>query len=108
MPLPELYSSLPLEETRRNAGPNPMMKGRNTSPDYGGSSTQLHAYRLVLLDWIGSMVFANYSIYMATIDYMICAYGPYSASASGGSEWSRDFLAGVLTIPATPFFSSEL
>ena len=50
---------------------------------------------------------ANYSIYMATIDYMICAYGPYSASATGGNGWSRDFLAGVLTIPATPFFTSE-
>ena len=49
---------------------------------------------------------ANYSIYMATIDYMICAYGPYSASATGGNGWSRDFLAGVLTIPATPFFEN--
>lgn len=63
--------------------------------------------------WIGSMVFsaivgiANYSIYMATVDYMICAYGPYSASATGGNGWSRDFLAGVLTIPATPFFESK-
>jgi len=62
--------------------------------------------------WIGSMIFAaivgiaNYSIYMATIDYMICAYGPYSASATGGNGWSRDFLAGVLTIPATPFFTN--
>lgn len=64
--------------------------------------------------WIGSMIFAaiigiaNYAIYMATIDYMICAYGPYSASATGGNGWSRDFLAGVLTIPATPFFTSKL
>ncbi|KAK4539598.1 hypothetical protein LTR36_010534 [Oleoguttula mirabilis] len=64
------------------------------------------------LHWIGSMVFAaivgiaNYSIYMATIDYMICAYGPYSASATGGNGWSRDFLAGVLTVPATPFFTN--
>lgn len=64
--------------------------------------------------WIGTMVFsaivgiANYSIYMATIDYMICAYGPYSASATGGNGWSRDFLAGVLTIPATPFYESKL
>jgi MFS family permease len=63
--------------------------------------------------WIGTMVFsaivgiANYSIYMATIDYMICAYGPYSASATGGNGWARDFLAGVLTIPATPFFQSK-
>ena len=64
------------------------------------------------IHWIGSMIFlavigiANYSIYMATIDYMVCAYGPYSASATGGNGWSRDFLAGVLTIPATPFFQN--
>lgn len=64
------------------------------------------------LPWIASMIFvaivgiANYAIYMATIDYMICAYGPYSASATGGNGWSRDFLAGVLTIPATPFFNN--
>jgi len=43
---------------------------------------------------------------MATIDYMICAYGAYSASATGGNGFSRDFLAGVLTIPATPFFTN--
>ncbi|CAF9903193.1 MAG: hypothetical protein HETSPECPRED_000149 [Heterodermia speciosa] len=64
------------------------------------------------IHWVGSMVFAaivgiaNYSIYMATIDYMICAYGPYSASATGGNGWSRDFLAGVLTLPATPFYTN--
>lgn len=64
------------------------------------------------IHWMGSMVFAaivgiaNYAIYMATIDYMICAYGPYSASATGGNGWARDFLAGVLTVPATPFFSN--
>ena len=49
---------------------------------------------------------ANYAIYMATIDYMITAYGPYSASATGGNGWSRDFLAGILTIPATPFYTN--
>jgi len=64
------------------------------------------------LPWIASMLFAavvgiaNYAIYMATIDYMICAYGPYSASATGGNGWARDFLAGVLTLPATPFFQN--
>ncbi|PBP28858.1 major facilitator superfamily transporter [Diplocarpon rosae] len=64
------------------------------------------------IHWIVSMFFvmlvgiANYAIYMATIDYMICAYGPYSASATGGNGWARDFLAGVLTIPATPFFTN--
>jgi hypothetical protein len=64
------------------------------------------------LHWMGTMVgcaligVANYAIYMATIDYMICAYGPYSASATGGNGWARDFLAGVLTVPATPFYSN--
>lgn len=64
------------------------------------------------IHWIGTMVasaiigIANYSIYMATIDYMICAYGPYSASATGGNGWARDFLAGVLTVPATPFYTN--
>lgn len=38
--------------------------------------------------------------------YMICAYGPYSASATGGNGWARDFLAGVLTVPALPFFEN--
>ncbi|KAK1148584.1 hypothetical protein N8T08_009592 [Aspergillus melleus] len=64
------------------------------------------------LHWIGTMVFAaivgvaNYAIYMATIDYMICAYGPYAASATGGNGFSRDILAGILTVPATPFFTN--
>jgi MFS family permease len=64
------------------------------------------------IHWIGSMIasaiigIANYAIYMATVDYMICAYGPYSASATGGNGWSRDFLAGVLTLPATPFYQN--
>ena len=37
---------------------------------------------------------------------MIASYGPYSASATGGNGWARDFLAGVLTVPATPFFTN--
>ncbi|KAK9249670.1 hypothetical protein V1507DRAFT_119559 [Lipomyces tetrasporus] len=61
---------------------------------------------------MGTMVFsamvgiANCSIYMTTIDYMVCAYGPYAASATGGNGFARDILAGILTIPATPFFES--
>lgn len=64
------------------------------------------------IHWVGSMFasaiigIANYAIYMATIDYMICAYGPYSASATGGNGWARDFLAGVLTCAATPFYEN--
>ncbi|KAK1831872.1 major facilitator superfamily domain-containing protein [Podospora conica] len=62
--------------------------------------------------WMGTMVgsavigVANYGIYMATVDYMIASYGPYSASATGGNGWARDFLAGVLTVPAMPFFTN--
>ncbi|KAI8965131.1 MFS general substrate transporter [Daldinia sp. FL1419] len=62
------------------------------------------------LHWFYSMIascmigIANYSIYMATIDYVLRAYGPYSASATGGNGWARDFLAGVLTPYAVPMY----
>ncbi|KAI0551821.1 major facilitator superfamily domain-containing protein [Xylaria curta] len=49
---------------------------------------------------------ANYTIYMATIDYMVAAYGPYSASATGGNGFARDFLAGILTWFAGPYYNS--
>ncbi len=39
---------------------------------------------------------------MATIDYMIASYGPYSASATGGNGLARDFLAGIAAMYATP------
>ena len=41
---------------------------------------------------------------MATIDYMIASYGPYSASATGGNGFSRDFLAGIAAMYSTPFY----
>lgn len=62
--------------------------------------------------WIAPMIFscliaiANYAIYMATIDYMVAAYGPYSASATGGNALARDFLAGVSAMYATPLYSN--
>ncbi|WVQ79545.1 hypothetical protein IAT38_001644 [Cryptococcus sp. DSM 104549] len=62
--------------------------------------------------WIGPMIFsavvgiANFAIYMSTIDYMIAAYGPYSASATGGNGMSRDFLAGVAAMYSTPFYTN--
>ena len=43
---------------------------------------------------------------MATIDYMVAAYGPYSASATGGNGFCRDFLAGIAALYATPFYTS--
>jgi MFS family permease len=56
---------------------------------------------------VGSLVIgiANFAIYQATIDYMVAAYGSeYSASATGGNGFARDFLAGVLTWAAIPFY----
>lgn len=39
---------------------------------------------------------------MATIDYMVASYGPYSASATGGNALARDFLAGIAALYSTP------
>jgi hypothetical protein len=39
---------------------------------------------------------------MATIDYMIAAYGPYAASATGGNGFARDFLAGIAAMYSAP------
>ncbi|KAK5682647.1 hypothetical protein LTS10_005775 [Elasticomyces elasticus] len=64
--------------------------------------------------WIAPLVFvsmigiANFSIYMATIDYMVAAYGPYSASATGGNGFCRDFLAGISALFARPLYTSIL
>ena len=64
------------------------------------------------IPWIAPLIFAcliamaNYAIYMATIDYMVAAYGPYSASATGGNGFSRDFLAGIATMYATPMYEN--
>jgi MFS family permease len=60
--------------------------------------------------WIAPLIFssligiANYAIYAATIDYMIASYGPYSASATGGNGFSRDLLAGIAAMYATPMY----
>ncbi|RYP21170.1 hypothetical protein DL767_009316 [Monosporascus sp. MG133] len=67
-------------------------KARQRKPD------NEHAHAIICI--------ANYAIYMATIDYMICAYGPHFASATSGNGWARDFLAGVLTVPVTPFYAN--
>src|ERR1700761_751712 len=38
----------------------------------------------------------------SSIDYMIAAYGPYAASATGGNDLARDFLAGIAALYSTP------
>lgn len=64
------------------------------------------------IPWIAPMLgtaligISNYAIYMASVDYMISAYGPYSASAIGGNGLARDLLAGITTCFAVPFFKN--
>lgn len=47
---------------------------------------------------------ANYAIYQSSIDYMTAAYGPYAASATGGNDLARDFLAGVAAMYSGPMY----
>lgn len=62
--------------------------------------------------WMGSMVFstcvgiANYAIYLSSVDYMVAAYGVYSASATGGNAFARDLLAGISAMYATPMYEN--
>ena len=49
---------------------------------------------------------ANFAIYMATIDYMVAAYGPRAASATGGNGFCRDLLAGIAVLYARPLYSN--
>ena len=63
------------------------------------------------LPWIAPLIFAvligwaNMSIYFATIDYMVAAYGgKYSASATGGNGFSRDVLAGICSFYTGPMY----
>ena len=39
---------------------------------------------------------------MASVDYMVAAYGEYSASATGGNALARDVLAGAAAMYSTP------
>ncbi|KAI0010764.1 hypothetical protein F4779DRAFT_616200 [Xylariaceae sp. FL0662B] len=41
---------------------------------------------------------------MATIDYIVTVYGPYPASATGSNGFPQDFLAGILTWCAVPYY----
>ncbi|KAJ4361503.1 hypothetical protein N0V95_001840 [Ascochyta clinopodiicola] len=60
--------------------------------------------------WIAPFLFAflvglaNFAIYYSSVDYMIAAYGPYSASATGGNAFARDFLAGISAMYAAPLY----
>ena len=64
------------------------------------------------IPWIATMVFscmvgiANYAIYQSSIDYQTAAYGPYAASATGGNDLARDFLAGVAALYSTPMYEN--
>ncbi|PVI07669.1 polyamine transporter 4 [Periconia macrospinosa] len=68
-------------------------------PDYG-------------IPWIAPMIFstligiANYAIYQSSIDYQTAAYGPYAASATGGNDLARDFLAGIAALYSAPMYEN--
>ena len=61
--------------------------------------------------WMPSMIFsglvgiANYAIYLSSVDYMVAAYGVYSASATGGNAFARDMLAGISAMYAIPMYT---
>jgi MFS family permease len=60
--------------------------------------------------WIVPMIFAalvgiaNFTIYFSSVDYMVAAYGVYSASATGGNAWARDFFASISAMYAAPLY----
>lgn len=64
------------------------------------------------IPWIAPMIFsclvgiANYAIYQSSIDYMTAAYGPYAASATGGNDLARDFLAGIAALYSGPMYEN--
>ncbi|KAI1211416.1 MFS general substrate transporter [Annulohypoxylon truncatum] len=70
------------------------------------------AFFTMPIHWFWSMIgtcligISNFAIYMTTIDYVIRAYGPYAASATGGNGWARDFFAGILTPYSIPMVST--
>jgi len=41
---------------------------------------------------------------LITHPFLVAAYGPYAASATGGNGFARDFLAGIAAMYSTPFF----
>ncbi|KAF2446434.1 MFS general substrate transporter [Karstenula rhodostoma CBS 690.94] len=64
------------------------------------------------IPWIAPMIFstfiaiANYAIYQSSIDYQTAAYGVYAASATGGNDLARDFLAGIAALYSAPMYEN--
>jgi hypothetical protein len=46
------------------------------------------------------------SAYTPLTPFQVVAYSEYSASATGGNGFCRDFLAGIAALYATPFYSN--
>jgi hypothetical protein len=53
-----------------------------------------------------SLTNPQYAIYQSSIDYQTAAYGPYAASATGGNDLARDFMAGVAAMYSTPLYKN--
>jgi MFS family permease len=62
------------------------------------------------IHWVAPLLFvlcigvANYAIYLHTIDYLVAAYGPFAASATGGNGFCRDLLAGLAAVYTHPMY----
>ena len=62
--------------------------------------------------WIAPLIFSglvgitNYAIYMAIIDYMVAAYGPYAASATSGNGFARGILAAIAALYASLLYKN--
>ncbi|PYH48534.1 MFS general substrate transporter [Aspergillus saccharolyticus JOP 1030-1] len=61
-----------------------------------GDAAWLAERRLLLLLFIA----------LDSLDYMVAAYGEYSASATGGNGFARDLLAGLSAMYATPVYTN--
>jgi hypothetical protein len=63
-------------------------------------------YRSLLQHMTILTTMLQYAIYQSSIDYQTAAYGPYAASATGGNDLARDFMAGVAAMYSTPLYKN--
>jgi hypothetical protein len=65
-----------------------------------------------LLHWFNVIIatvligISNFAIYYASVDYMVAAYGPHSASATGGNSFMRNLLAGCCAFYTKPMYDN--
>ncbi|RAL11194.1 MFS general substrate transporter [Aspergillus homomorphus CBS 101889] len=104
--LPDIYRQRLI---RRREGDTARVAELETIGLFGFAWTSIgpeYTHWMVPLVFVVLITIANYGIHMATIDYMVAAYGEYSASATGGNGFARDLLAGLSAMYATPMYTN--